>query len=59
MIPPLVLSTWWYRRLSSRAYTRARDSIAIVNANLQESLSGVRVAQAYVREDRNIAGPGR
>jgi ATP-binding cassette subfamily B protein len=38
------------------AYARARDSIASVNANLQESLSGVRVAQAYVREDRNIAG---
>ncbi|MGI8663444.1 MAG: ABC transporter ATP-binding protein [Acidimicrobiales bacterium] len=56
VIPPLVLATWWYRRVSSRAYTRARDSIAVVNANLQESLSGVRVAQAYVREDRNIAG---
>jgi ATP-binding cassette, subfamily B, bacterial len=56
VIPPLVLSTWWYRRLSGRAYTKARDSIAMVNANLQESLSGVRVAQAYVREDRNIAG---
>ncbi len=27
-----------------------------MNANLQESLSGVRVAQAYVREDRNISG---
>ena len=30
------------------AYARARDAIADVNANLQESLSGVRVAQAYV-----------
>ena len=27
-----------------------------MNANLQESLSGVRVAQAYAREDRNIGG---
>ena len=27
-----------------------------MNANLQESLSGVRVAQAYVRESRNISG---
>ena len=36
------------------AYARARDSIADVNANLQESLSGVRVTQAYVREDRNM-----
>ena len=56
VLPPLVVATWWYQRSSSAAYARARDSIASVNANLQESLSGVRVAQAYVREDRNIAG---
>ncbi len=56
VLPPLVVATWWYQRASSSAYARARDSIASVNANLQESLSGVRVAQAYVREDRNIAG---
>ena len=56
VLPPLVLATWWYERASSVAYAKARDSIASVNANLQESLSGVRVAQAYVREDRNIAG---
>jgi ATP-binding cassette subfamily B protein len=56
VLPPLALATWWYRRLSSRAYQRARESIATVNANLQESLSGVRVAQAYSREDRNIGG---
>jgi ATP-binding cassette subfamily B protein len=56
VLPPLFAATWWYQRSSSVAYARARDSIASVNANLQESLSGVRVAQAYVREDRNIAG---
>jgi ATP-binding cassette subfamily B protein len=56
IIPPLLAATWWYRRRSSIAYARARTSIATVNANLQESLSGVRVAQAYVREDRNITG---
>ena len=31
----------------------ARERVAVVNANLQESLSGVRVAQAYSREGRN------
>jgi ATP-binding cassette, subfamily B, bacterial len=56
VLPPLALATWWYRRRSTIAYDRARDTIATVNANLQESLSGVRVSQAYVREDRNIAG---
>jgi ATP-binding cassette subfamily B protein len=55
VLPPLALATWAYRRRSSRAYGKAREAIADVNANLQESLSGVRVTQAYVREDRNIA----
>ncbi|HEX9969315.1 MAG TPA: ABC transporter ATP-binding protein, partial [Acidimicrobiales bacterium] len=53
VVPPLVGATVWFRRASQRAYVRARDRIAAVNANLQESLSGVRVAQAYVREERN------
>jgi ATP-binding cassette subfamily B protein len=56
VLPPLAIATWWYRRRSTIAYAAARESIADVNANLQESLSGVRVAQAYVREDRNIIG---
>jgi ATP-binding cassette subfamily B protein len=56
ILPPLALATWWYRRRSSVAYARARDAIADVNANFQESLSGVRVSQAYVREGRNVRG---
>ncbi len=56
VLPPLFAATWWYRRRSSVAYGKARDAIADVNANLQESLSGVRVAQAYAREDKNIRG---
>ena len=54
VIPPLLIATVWFRRRSDRAYGQARESIATVNANFQENLSGVRVAQAYVREDRNI-----
>ena len=55
LVPPLLLATWLFRRKSNQAYARARDSIATVNANFQENLSGVRVAQAYVREDRNVS----
>ncbi len=51
---PLVIATVWFRRRSRHAYDTARDRIATVNANLQESISGVRVTQAYGREDRNI-----
>jgi ATP-binding cassette, subfamily B, bacterial len=54
VLVPLVVATIWFRRRSDRAYETARERIATVNANLQESVSGVRVAQAYTREDRNI-----
>ena len=43
----------WFRARSSRAYDRARDRIAVVNADLQEGLSGVRVTQAFAREPLN------
>ena len=56
VLPPLVGATWWYRHRSSRVYEVARDRIAAVNATFQESLSGVRVTQAYTREQHNIAG---
>jgi len=55
VLPALVGATLWFRRSSGVAYEVARDRIAAVNASLQENLSGVREAQAYTREDRNIA----
>ncbi len=53
VILPLLAATLVFRRLSSRAYDRARERIAVVNANLQESLSGVRESQAFVQEQRS------
>jgi ATP-binding cassette subfamily B protein len=55
VLPPLVIGTLWFRAESGRTYKLARERIATVNANFQESLSGVRVAQANRREQRNIA----
>jgi ATP-binding cassette, subfamily B, bacterial len=54
LVPPLIISTVWFGRRSAVAYRKARESISTVNAEFQESISGVREAQAYVREDRNI-----
>jgi len=54
VLPVLAAATLWYRSRSSQAYAQARDRIAAVNANFQENLSGVRVAQAYAREERNV-----
>ncbi|MDQ1431168.1 MAG: ATP-binding cassette, subfamily bacterial, partial [Actinomycetota bacterium] len=55
LVPPLLLTTVWFGRRSARAYAHARETISTVNAEFQESLSGVRETQAYVREDRNIS----
>ena len=55
VVLPLAVATIAYRRLSARAYERARERIATVNANMQESLSGVRESQAFGRERRNEA----
>ena len=56
VVPPLVVATVAFRRRSQAAYTLVRERIAAVNANLAESISGVRVAQAFTREQRNMAG---
>ncbi len=54
LVPPLLLATVWFGRRSAQAYAHARETISTVNAEFQESLSGVRETQAYVREDHNI-----
>jgi len=55
IVPPLVVATLTFRKRSEAAYDRVRDRVAAVNANFQESISGVRVAQAFVRERRNMS----
>jgi ATP-binding cassette, subfamily B, bacterial len=53
VVLPLAVATIAYRRLSARAYERARERIATVNASMQEGLSGVRESQAFGRERHN------
>jgi ATP-binding cassette subfamily B protein len=50
VVIPLALATVAFRRRSAVLYDQARDRIAIVNADFQESLSGVREAQAATHE---------
>lgn len=54
LLPAFVVVVLIYRRYSSRAYEEARDQLSTVNASFQENVSGIRVAQAYGRETRNI-----
>jgi ATP-binding cassette subfamily B protein len=54
MIPVLVAATLVFRAKSSKAYGEAREKVSAVNADLQENVAGLRVAQAYRREERNF-----
>ena len=55
VVIPLALATVWFRRRASRLYDLSRDRIAAVNADFQESLSGVRESQAFVHEAATMA----
>ncbi|MFB7807629.1 ABC transporter ATP-binding protein [Streptomyces virginiae] len=49
-LPVLVVGTIVFRRRSVAAYELARDRVSLVNADLQESVSGLRIVQAFRRE---------
>ncbi|WP_425528713.1 ABC transporter ATP-binding protein [Rhodococcus maanshanensis] len=51
VVPPLLVATLIFRRVSSVAYSVSRERISIVNADFQENIAGLRAAQAYRRED--------
>ncbi|MFC4243883.1 ABC transporter ATP-binding protein [Gryllotalpicola reticulitermitis] len=51
VVIPLAFATVVFRRRAASLYDQARDRIAIVNADFQESLSGVHEAQAFVHEE--------
>jgi ATP-binding cassette, subfamily B, bacterial len=55
VLVPLVLSTLWFRRASTRNYLVARERISILYAEMQESLAGVAVSQAYNQQPTNEA----
>jgi ATP-binding cassette, subfamily B, bacterial len=55
LIPLVVVATLVFRVKSARAYGEAREKVAAVNADLQENVAGLRVTQAYRREQVNLA----
>ena len=63
VVVPLAIATVIFRRKAARLYDLSRERIAIVNADFQESLSGVRESQAFVHEAetdrRGSTGSGR
>ncbi|MBD0747424.1 ABC transporter ATP-binding protein [Streptomyces sp. CBMA152] len=49
-LPLLIVGTYFFRKQSVKAYELARERVAVVNADLQESVSGLRIVQAFGRE---------
>ncbi|MEU3504967.1 ABC transporter ATP-binding protein, partial [Streptomyces hundungensis] len=49
-LPLLVVGTYFFRKKSVQAYELARERVGVVNADLQESVSGLRIVQAFRRE---------
>ncbi|WP_018180589.1 ABC transporter ATP-binding protein [Jongsikchunia kroppenstedtii] len=51
LLIPIAIATLVFRRVSSRAYTRSRELISVVNADFQENVTGLRTTQAYRHTD--------
>ena len=62
VVVPMSIATVAFRRKAARLYDLSRERIGIVNADFQESLSGVRESQAFVHEkltEERFHGLGR
>jgi ABC-type multidrug transport system fused ATPase/permease subunit len=53
VLPLLIIVLWVWQERAKKAFIRVRQAIAIVNSNLQENISGVRVIQSLNRENEN------
>ena len=47
-----VIAAFW-QRFAQRSFRRTRAAISVVNATLQENITGMRVIQSLAREERN------
>ncbi|HVA08257.1 MAG TPA: ABC transporter ATP-binding protein [Acidimicrobiales bacterium] len=54
VLPPLIAMSIWFKNASERGYDKVRDGIALVLADLSESLQGVRVVTAHNRQRHNV-----
>ena len=53
VVPPLLVIMLIWQNLSWPRFMRVRTALAIVNGNLQENISGMRVIQSMNREEKN------
>ena len=53
-VPPLLLASWLFQKFARKAYREVRRWVAQVNAELQETIEGIKVIQAFVQEARML-----
>ena len=53
-IPVMVIFSAKNRLRMNRAFTESRKSIAVINSNLENSISGIRVSKAYTNEEHEL-----
>ncbi len=54
VIPLMSIGTAIFRKYSARAYSQVRERLGLVTATLAEDIAGMRVVQAFTREQANI-----
>ena len=54
VIPVLMIFMGFWQKYAARAFIRTRVAIALVNSNINENVSGIRVVQALRREKKNL-----
>ena len=54
VLPIIAVATHLYRKRSRQMYREVRTQNAVVTGHLAENISGVRVVQAFAREDTNL-----
>ncbi|MGB5933138.1 MAG: ABC transporter ATP-binding protein [Anaerolineae bacterium] len=54
VLPAMFFTTIFFSRRARRAFRRTRQTISGVSAELEENIAGVKVAQAFSREDENL-----
>ncbi len=53
-LPVLSAATIWFRTRSQRAYRAVRERLGLVTATLAEDIAGIRVVQAFTREQASM-----
>ncbi|MBI5359224.1 MAG: ABC transporter ATP-binding protein [Planctomycetes bacterium] len=54
VVPVITILTIFFKNRLRALYREIRRKIALINANLQENVSGIKVVQAFNREEQNL-----